>query len=166
MARLDTQDGKVPPTETAALVAQYRELNERSRWYGTRRWQEPLTYTGISVVAFTRFGPTALADGVALDAFVRVIGSVTFVVLGVLGGILLHALKKMKAAQDEATKEFGFLEDKLRLDRSGGQRGAMNRYLWWLTAGVAIGCAACGVYLALLGFPWDAVLASVGMQRT
>ena len=48
----------------AALIAELNQLNERSRWYGERRWQMPLAYLAIvGLVASTIDQPCGPASG-------------------------------------------------------------------------------------------------------
>lgn len=90
--------------ETKALIVQLEQLNERSRWYGARRWQIPFAYVAVVGLVISRIPYLCGAPA----------GSI-YVVLGLLGVVVSWSMSLIEKREDDAVDKLILVEGWLKI---------------------------------------------------
>lgn len=138
--------------DVVALVAQLSQLNERSRWYSSRLWQEPLSFFGIVALALGSF------DKLQSD----VLRGSMLIGLGALGLVLSWSLYHMKKPRRTAIEALIQIEQKLNLQKVTGHRRWISPPIMALVAIVSIALLAGGAAQFVAKWPKSCAQSSPG----
>lgn len=134
---MDTKGEKAEP-EHDSLLAQFVELNSRSRWYSSQLWQVPFAYLGITGVTTAGL---AYSDHKILLPF-------AFIVAGLFGiCVFLHTVG-MRDGERRAVENLKNVEKQLNLQLTAEYKPCL--YVTTLQAIVVIAFIAyftAGIYL-------------------
>ena len=128
------------PDNTQALLAQLRELNERTRWYSNRLWQEPFTFFGIAALSLQYFN---------YHTNKQAAGTLTMLGLGAL--VLYRHLKNMEAAKTIAVEALAKIEATLGLPAATSNRPGISPLLQRFVLAAAVTWLSLAAYFFIIG---------------
>jgi len=124
------------PNNTQALLAQLRELNERTRWYSSRLWQEPFTFFGIAALSLQYFN---------YHTNKQAAGALTMLGLGA-AWVLYRHLKNMERAKTIAVNALAEVEAMLGLPPATSNRPGISPLLERFVLGFAVASLLLAAY--------------------
>ena len=124
------------PGNQDALVAQLKELNERSRTYARQFWQVPFTYLAA--------GAVLVAQLIERNAPARQLG---LTVLGIVGLFITWHMWRLYDPAKRCVDAIQDVEARLSLRITAQWKPDTLNALWWLTLAAAVGSLAVGLFL-------------------
>lgn len=126
--------------DTTALIAQLQQLNERTRWYSSRSWQESLSFFGIVALAVSFFHEQG-----------NLLRGLILVGLGTLGCVLFVSIGSMQRAKRAAVEALARIEIQLGLEHVTQERRGISPPLRALVLVASLAFLVCAIALTTAG---------------